>query len=155
VATVVTKLFGIIQPTRSYFGQKDAQQLAVIRTMTRDLNLPVDVVGCPTVREADGLAMSSRNARLGQRERQAATVLYRALMAAREEWLAGEANTAELRATMAAVLTAEPLAKTIYVSVADPSSMTEPVRLIDNLLLEAASVAGQGAGDASTTRGTS
>jgi pantoate--beta-alanine ligase len=153
VATVVLKLFGICAPTRAYFGCKDAQQLAVIRRMVQDLDVPVEIVGCPTVRESDGLAMSSRNAYLEADERQAAPALYRALSAAREAWTAGERGGDALRGRMRAILDAEPRARTDYVSVADPLTLLElPVavgpalasmavfigraRLIDNLLLE-------------------
>jgi pantoate--beta-alanine ligase len=153
VATVVLKLFGIVRPDRAYFGQKDAQQLAVIRKMVRDLDVPVEIVGCPTVREPDGLAMSSRNAYLNADDRRAATVLYRALVAARDHWAQGERSAGALRAAMRAVLDAEPRARTEYVSVADPSTLRElddvrgsailsaavflgRPRLIDNLTLE-------------------
>lgn len=153
VATVVLKLFGIFRPERAYFGQKDAQQLAVIRRMARDLNLAVEIVGCPTVREADGLAMSSRNAYLTPEERRAAVALFRALDAARNLWAQGERRGDVLRAAMKGVLDAEPLARTDYVSAADPDSLVEideakgPVllsmavflgkaRLIDNVVLE-------------------
>jgi pantoate--beta-alanine ligase len=152
VATVVTKLLNVVQPRRAYFGQKDAQQLAVIRRMARDLDMPVEIVGCPTVREPDGLAMSSRNTYLGPAEREAATVLYRALSAAREAWLGGERDAEELRDLMRAVLRSEPSAKTDYVSVGDPDSLRElddvagpavvsmavwigRTRLIDNIVL--------------------
>lgn len=154
VATVVAKLFGIFGPTRAYFGQKDFQQLQVVRTLVRDLNLPVAIVGCPTLREPDGLAMSSRNARLGPAERAAAPALYRALEAARAAWSGGERSGPVLRQRMRSVLEAEPLARVDYLSVADPATLDEldavpgpallslavrigPVRLIDNLLLPA------------------
>jgi pantoate--beta-alanine ligase len=152
VATVVAKLFGILQPDRAYFGQKDAQQLAVIRRLTRDLDLPVEVIGCPTVREADGLALSSRNSYLEPADRQAAPVLYRALRAARDRWTAGERDAEALRTILRGVLAAEPRARTDYLSVADPETFRERdradpptllllavfvgrARLIDNLLL--------------------
>ena len=152
VATVVLKLFGIFGPQRAYFGQKDAQQLAVIRRLVRDLDVPVEVVGCPTVRETDGLALSSRNSYLGPDERRAAPVLFRALSRAGALWDAGERDPDRLRAAMHAVLEAEPLARADYVSVADPGTLSElraPAasvlaslavfvgrsRLIDNLLL--------------------
>jgi pantoate--beta-alanine ligase len=154
VATVVLKLFGIFQPGRAYFGQKDAQQLAVIRRMVRDLDVAVEVLGCPTVREADGLAMSSRNAYLGPEDRRAAPVLYRALMRARELWDRGDRDPGVLRAGMLAVLQAQPRARVDYVSVADPVTLQElaapraaalasmavfvgKARLIDNVLLTA------------------
>jgi pantoate--beta-alanine ligase len=152
VATVVAKLFGIFRPDRAYFGQKDAQQLAVIRRLARDLDLGVEVVACPTVREPDGLAMSSRNSYLDAADRQAAPVLYHALTAARDRWTAGERDAEALRALMRSVLDAEPRARTDYVSVADPETFREReradapsllllavfvgrARLIDNLLL--------------------
>ncbi len=125
VATVVLKLLGIVRPTRAYFGQKDAQQLVVIGRMVRDLEVPVEIVGCPTVREADGLAMSSRNSYLNEEERRAAPVLYRALLAARARFESGERRAEELRAAILQVLAAEPRAKTDYVSVADPTTLIE------------------------------
>src|ERR671939_1684932 len=100
VATVVLKLFGLVRPTHAYFGQKDAQQLAVIRQMVRDFNLPVSIVAGPTIREPDGLAMSSRNAYLAPDERRAATVLYRALCNARDRYSAGERDAEALRHAM-------------------------------------------------------
>ena len=125
VATVVLKLFGIVEPTRAYFGQKDAQQLAVIRRMAADLNLATEIVTGATVREADGLAMSSRNAYLVAGERAAAAVLYRALIAARDRFATGEREADELRRVLRQVLASEPLAHVDYVSVADPDSMQE------------------------------
>lgn len=125
VATVVLKLFTIFEPARAYFGQKDAQQLAVVRTMTRDLNVPVQIVSCPTIRDRDGLAMSSRNTYLSAEEREAATVLYRALTAAKREYRGGSADAEHLRETMLRVLETEPLARVDYVSVADPHTMAE------------------------------
>jgi pantoate--beta-alanine ligase len=153
VATVVLKLFGIFQPQRAYFGQKDAQQLAVVRALVRDLDVPVEVVGCATVRESDGLALSSRNAYLTARERAAAGVLYRALQAARDLCAAGERRAQALRAELRRVLDTEPLARTDYASVADPVTFREldvlegpalvslavflgRARLIDNLRLD-------------------
>jgi pantoate--beta-alanine ligase len=154
VATVVLKLFGIFEPTRAYFGEKDAQQLAVIERMVRDLDVPVAVVRCPTVREPDGLAMSSRNKYLDATQRQAAPVLYRALQAAAARWRAGERRTVALREAMLDVLAKEPRARVDYASVADPATFREradgaetaallllavhvgPARLIDNLRLD-------------------
>jgi len=152
VATVVAKLFNVFQPQRAYFGQKDAQQVAVIRQMVKDLNFNLDVVVCPIVREADGLAMSSRNANLSPEARAQATCLFRALSAAQLAFDQGERNAERLRQTMLAVLTATPLAQVDYVSVAHPATLAElatvttgallsmavavgGVRLIDNLVL--------------------
>src|SRR5687768_12106697 len=129
VATVVLKLLNIVQPTRAYFGQKDAQQLGVIRKLVRDLDVPVDVVGCPTVREGDGLAMSSRNSYLDADQRRAAPVLYRALQSARDAWQKGERDAEALRRRMREVLGAEPLARVDYVSVANPVTFAELDRL--------------------------
>ncbi len=125
VATVVCKLFNIVQPTRAYFGQKDAQQTVVVRKMVRDLDMPLDVVVVPTMREPDGLAMSSRNVYLSAEQRRAATVLYRALSAAGERYAAGERDAEALRHAMRAVLDAEPLADPEYVSVADALTLRE------------------------------
>ena len=125
VATVVAKLFNIVQPERAYFGQKDGQQLVVIRQMVRDLDFPVEIVAVPTVREPDGLAMSSRSTYLSPDERSAATVLYRALMRAHELHTEGEQDAEVLRVAMSEVLAAEPLAAAEYVSVADPETLEE------------------------------
>jgi len=153
VATVVAKLFNAVQPDRAYFGQKDAQQAAVIRRMAKDLNFNLDVVICPIRREADGLAMSSRNVYLQPDERQAATVLHRALNAAQDAFRAGEQCADNLRQVMAQIIQNEPLARMQYVSCADPDSMQEiqgaipgpallsmavfigKTRLIDNLVI--------------------
>lgn len=125
VTTVVAKLFNAVQPHKAYFGQKDAQQAAVIRRMTLDLNFPIEIVVCPTVREADGLAMSSRNVYLDAEQRKAATVLFRALSAAKEMYEAGERNAEKLRGQMKEVIAAEPLAQMQYVSCADYDTLEE------------------------------
>ena len=153
VATVVAKLFNLTQPQRAYFGQKDAQQVAVIRQMVRDLNFPLEVVVCPIVRDSDGLALSSRNAYLTPDQRRAAPVLYRALRAAAAAYVVGERDPEALRRIMYATLAAEPLAQPEYVSVADADTLAEcqenlaqrtllsmavrigRTRLIDNLVL--------------------
>ncbi len=135
VATVVAKLFNAFTPDRAYFGQKDAQQAAVIRRMVHDLNFPLEVRICPTVREPDGLALSSRNAYLSPAERQAATVLHRALSAAQQAFAEGAAagtgaDADLLRAIMSSTLASEPLAREEYVSVADPETLAE-LELVD------------------------
>ncbi len=152
VATVVAKLFNVFQPDRAYFGQKDAQQVVVIQQMARDLDFPLEIVVCPIVREADGLALSSRNVYLTPEQRAAAPVLYRALCAARDAWQASVYDGERLRGIMRRVLAAEPLAQTHYVSAADPRTLTElgdasrgvllsmavrvgKARLIDNVVL--------------------
>ena len=152
VATVVAKLFNAFTPSKAYFGQKDAQQVVVLKRMVQDLNYPVELVVCPTVREADGLALSSRNAYLNPTERQAATVLYRALCAAKSKYDGGERHAEELRVAMRSVLDSEPLAASQYVSAADPVTLDEldtidkgvllslavrigKTRLIDNFLI--------------------
>jgi pantoate--beta-alanine ligase len=146
-------LFNAVQPQVAYFGQKDAQQAAVIRRMTRDLDFPIEVVVCPTVREADGLAMSSRNAYLNAEERRAATVLFRALSAAKIAFEQGERGADRLRQIVTETVNAEPLAKLQYVSCADYDTLEElekvsgksllsmavfmgKTRLIDNFVLE-------------------
>ena len=115
VCTVVNKLFNIVTPDRAYFGQKDAQQLAVIRRMVRDLNMNVEVVGCPIIREADGLAKSSRNTYLSPEERQAALVLSKAIFAGEQMIKDGERDGEKVLAAMRALIEAEPLAKIDYV----------------------------------------
>lgn len=152
VTTVVSKLFHVFEPTRAYFGQKDAQQAAVIQQMVRDLAFNVEVVVCPTWREHDGLAMSSRNALLNPAERLAASVLYKALTAAQQAWLEGEYSASNLKAIMASTIQTESLARVDYVSVADPSTLEEiedevqegllsmavfigNIRLIDNVMV--------------------
>ena len=125
VATVVAKLFNLTQPTVAYFGQKDAQQVAVIRQMVRDLNFPLEIAVCPTMREPDGLAMSSRNVYLNAEQRRAATVLYRALQSAAGAYAAGTRDPEKLRQTMLNTLRAEPLAAPDYVSIADARTLQE------------------------------
>jgi len=153
VDTVVAKLFNIVQTTRAYFGQKDAQQLAIIKKMVNDLNMNLEIVACPTVRQADGLAMSSRNVYLNEKQRQAATVLYKALALAHELWGQGEQEAGTLRRRMTELIEDEPLAEIDYISVAHPETLKElhriktpalvslavkfgKTRLIDNTVLE-------------------
>ena len=125
VTTVVAKLFNIVQPDRAYFGQKDAQQLAVIRKMVSDLNMNLEIVAVPTVREPDGLAMSSRNTYLTLEERKAAPVLWKALCLARGHWENGEKDAARLRQEMTTLIEREPFAQIEYVSIADPETLEE------------------------------
>ncbi len=143
VATVVSKLFNIVQPDRAYFGQKDAQQLAVIRRMTLDLDWPTEIVGCPTVREADGLALSSRNAHLSPDERQRARALYRALCAARDRIAAGERDVQALAGKMRRILDEARPAKIDYVCVVDPTTMQLVTRIEGRVLVALAVWFGQ------------
>lgn len=153
VTTVVAKLFNIVEPTRAYFGQKDAQQALVIKKMVADLNMNLEVIVAPTVRESDGLAMSSRNIYLNPQERQAATVLFKALTLAQNMLTKGDRNAESIRQKMTALISKEPLAKIEYVSIADAETLEElskidrpalaslavrigKTRLIDNILLE-------------------
>jgi len=152
VATVVAKLFNIIEPTRAYFGQKDAQQLVVIKRMVQDLNMNLEIIAVPTVREPDGLAMSSRNTYLNAEERKAALVLYRSLLLAQELYSQGERDAERIRQAMKGLISQQPLAQIDYVSIAHPQDLTElntiegsalvslavrigTTRLIDNILL--------------------
>ena len=155
VATVVAKLFNIVEPTRAYFGQKDAQQLVVIKKMVADLNMNLEVIAVPTVREPDGLAMSSRNVYLSSEERKSALVLYKALTLAQKLWDKGQRNADTIRREMTALIQSEPRAAKIdYVSVADAETLEEldrieraavvslavkigKPRLIDNIILGA------------------
>ena len=155
VVTVVMKLFEIVQPHYAYFGRKDAQQVRIVQQMAHDLNLDVEIVVCPVVREPDGLAMSSRNAYLEPQDRKAATVLVRALRAAEHEIAAGARDALHLQGTMQKVLQSEPRARVDYAEVVDAETF-EPVvrvarrgyavlavyigktRLIDNMLIEPA-----------------
>jgi len=153
VATVCAKLFHIVQPSKAYFGQKDAQQAAVIKKMVAELAMNLEIVTLPTVREPDGLAMSSRNSYLNPAERQAALVLRRALTLAQGLWSQGERDAEKLRSAMAALIKKQPLAEIDYVSVADAVTLEEldraeppalvslavkigGTRLIDNIVLE-------------------
>jgi pantoate--beta-alanine ligase len=152
VTTVVAKLFNAVVPDKAYFGQKDAQQAAVIRRMTKDLDLPIEIVVCPIFREMDGLAMSSRNVYLNPEERQAAIVLFRALTAAKAAYESGERDAEKLRLLVSQTVTAEPVARLQYVSCADYDTLEEletvrakalismavflgKTRLIDNFVL--------------------
>ncbi len=153
VATVVAKLFNGVQPHKAYFGQKDAQQAAVIRQMARDLNFPIEIVVCPIVREPDGLAMSSRNVYLDPEQRKAATVLFRSLSAAKDAYDKGERDAEKLRQIMKELTASEQLVKMQYVSCADYETLEEldivkgktllsmavflgKTRLIDNFVVE-------------------
>ncbi|MCD6391239.1 MAG: pantoate--beta-alanine ligase [Dehalococcoidia bacterium] len=153
VATIVTKLLNIVRPSRAYFGQKDAQQVAVVKRIVADLNMGVEIVVVPTVRESDGLAMSSRNIYLSSRERQAATILFQSLMLARQLWQDGEKNTDKIQQQMTSLIQKEPLAQIDYISIADAETLEElksidrpalavlavrigKTRLIDNMPLE-------------------
>jgi len=152
MATVVSKLFNIVEPTRAYFGQKDGQQALVIKKMATDLNMNLEVIVAPTVRESDGLAMSSRNVYLNPQERQAAAVLFKALTLAQNLWEKGEKNAERIRQEMTSLISKESLAKIEYVSIADAQTLEElseidrpalaslavrigKTRLIDNVLV--------------------
>jgi pantoate--beta-alanine ligase len=143
VTTVVAKLFNGVQPQKAYFGQKDAQQAAVIRRMTRDLNFPIEIVVCPIVREPDGLALSSRNKYLNPEQRQAATVLYRALSKARIAYEAGERDADILRQIVGQTIASEPLAELQYVSCADCDTLEELNTVSDKALLSMAVYVGK------------
>ncbi len=154
VTTVVLKLFNIVKPHKVYFGMKDYQQLKVIERMTRDLDLDIEIIPCPTIREADGLAMSSRNSYLSTEERKAATVIYRSLLEAKETYRKGETKAKVLKEIVGGILRGEPLVRRIdYVEIVHPETL-EPLeevgeegailavalyigkaRLIDNILL--------------------
>ena len=142
VATVVAKLFNIIPAERAYFGQKDAQQVVVIRRMVRDLNFRHQIVAVPTVREPDGLALSSRNVYLNPEERESALVLSRALFMAREMYEKGERDAREIRSAMRAMLEAEPRVKVDYVTVSDPESLDELERIEGQALVALAARVG-------------
>lgn len=138
VCTVITKLFNIIQPTNAYFGEKDAQQLAIIRKMVYDLNFPVNIIGVPIVRESDGLAKSSRNTYLSKEERKAATILYKAIQMGKQTIKRG-ASADSIINTMTEIINTEPLAKIDYVSVVDANTM-QPVHEITSPVLVAIAV---------------
>ncbi|PJF44803.1 MAG: pantoate--beta-alanine ligase [Phototrophicales bacterium] len=152
VATVVLKLFNVFQPTRAYFGQKDAQQLAVIQRMVQDLNVNVEIVPCPTIREADGLALSSRNRLLSPEDRPIASMFYQALLAAQSTFQDGVRDANTIKKIMTNILSQEPRIQIDYLSVADPTTLQEiegtferalvsgaiflgGVRLIDNIII--------------------
>lgn len=153
VCTVVSKLFNIVKPDRAYFGQKDAQQLAIIRRMVRDLNMDIEIVGCPIVREEDGLAKSSRNTYLNEEERKAALILSKAVFLGKKMVEDGETSAAAVKEAMIKKIESEPMAKIDYVEAVDGLSM-QPVeeikapvlvamavyigktRLIDNFIVE-------------------
>ena len=152
VATVVCKLLFIVRPDRAYFGQKDAQQCLVVQRLTADLELGAEIVVVPTVREADGLALSSRNSLLDTEDKRAALVLYRSLCLARELWRQGEGDAEQIRRQMRSLIESEPLARIDYLSIAHSESLEEleiidgpalvslavwigQARLIDNILL--------------------
>ena len=138
VCTVVTKLFNIIQPTNAYFGEKDAQQLAIIRKMVYDLNFPINIIGVPIVRESDGLAKSSRNTYLSSEERKAATILYKAIQMGKQTIKRG-ASADSIINTMTEIINTEPLAKIDYVSVVDANTM-QPVHEITSPVLVAMAI---------------
>lgn len=138
VATVVAKLFNVFQPHRAYFGQKDAQQVIVIKRMVQDLNFNLEIVVCPIVRELDGLAMSSRNANLSPEARRQATCLYQALLAAKDAFEQGQRDANELRAAMLSVIEPADLARADYVSVAHPDTLAELEMVEDRALLSLA-----------------
>lgn len=155
VCTVVAKLFNIVAPDKAYFGQKDAQQLAVIKRMVKDLNMPLTIVGCPIIREEDGLAKSSRNTYLSPEERKAALVLSRSIFLGKKMVEQGEKDCKKIKEAMTAEIEKEPLAKIDYVKIVDLSTMQQvettehgvlaaiavyigKTRLIDNFMTEEA-----------------
>lgn len=139
VCTVVTKLFNIVTPDRAYFGEKDAQQLAVIKQMVRDLNMPLEIIGCPIIREADGLAKSSRNTYLSPEERKAALVLNRSLQAAQASCEKGERRAVKLKELIRDILQQEPLAQVDYIEIVDSNTL-EAVESIEKSVLVAIAV---------------
>ena len=143
VTTVVSKLFNAVQPDVAVFGQKDAQQVAVISQMTRDLSYPIEIKVVPIVRESDGLALSSRNTYLNQDQRKAATVLYRSLRAAEKAYLSGERSAVTIRQIMSETIADEPLASAQYVSCADLLTLTELETITNGALLSMAVYVGK------------
>ncbi len=143
VATVVAKLFNAVQPDKAYFGQKDAQQAVVVKCLARDLNFPVEIVVCPTVRELDGLAMSSRNVYLNPQERQAAVALSRGLFKAKARFEAGEHDAERLRSIVQETIAAEPLVTLQYVSCAHPETLQEQDGRVDRALISLAAMVGK------------
>lgn len=139
VCTVVSKLFHIVAPDRAYFGQKDAQQLAVIRRMVRDLNFDIEIVGCPIVRETDGLAMSSRNTYLSGEERKAALILHKSLLLGKQMIEQGERDAAKVREAIVQNMKTEPLARVDYVEIVNPDSL-ENIDIIEGKALLATAV---------------
>jgi pantoate--beta-alanine ligase len=135
---VVAKLFNAVQPHKAFFGQKDAQQVAVIKRMAQDLNFPLEVVVCPIVRADDGLALSSRNIYLDKNERQAATILYRSLQAAKRAYEDGERDANVLRGIVTDMINGEPLAKLQYISCADNETLEELEQISGKALLSMA-----------------
>ena len=143
VSTVVAKLFNIVEPARAYFGQKDAQQVVVIKKMVTDLNMNLEIVVAPTQREPDGLAMSSRNVYLNPEERQAAVVLWRSMNLAKGLWQEGERDAEKLRNEMVALIKKEPLARIDYVSMADPETLDELSQIKGSALVSMAVYVGK------------
>ena len=138
VTTVCNKLFNIVQPDKAYFGQKDAQQALVIQKMVRELNMNLEIIVCPTVREADGLAMSSRNTYLTPQERPSANVLYRSLMLAQNMYAGGERNAAKIKSAMIELISQVAGASTEYVSIADIDTLTEVEKISGRVLVSLA-----------------
>ena len=138
VTTVVSKLFHIIEPDVAFFGQKDAAQLAIIRRMARDLNMPVEIVGCPIVREPDGLAMSSRNAYLTREQREAALILHRALRGVQKEFEQGERRSLTLIEAGKRIIASEPSARLDYIEIVDPSTLEAVDHLSQTALIAVA-----------------
>lgn len=134
VCTVVSKLFLIVAPDRAYFGQKDAQQLAVIRRMVRDLNFDIEIVGCPIVREKDGLALSSRNTYLNKEEREAALILHKSLMLGKEMMEQGERDASKIKAAIVKNIETEPLARIDYVEIVDAETLENAEVIKDSVL---------------------